>query len=192
MFGEQIQLLLPKKNTSSSNIIISDSNNQPILQNTTAANFMNECFVNIGPNLNILPNSQWSYDGIYVDDTLPVFQIDEHEFCKLCNDININKSSAIDNISSKILKIAFLSLRKQMTYLFNLSFNTGKIPDKWKSATVTPLPKDGGLTQCTNYRPISQLPLPGKIMENLVHNRITNFFDTHNVFNPNQGGFRKK
>ena len=42
-----------------------------------------------------------------------------------------------------------------------------------------------------NYRPISLLPLPGKIQEKIVHKRILAFLDTENFLSPDQGGFRK-
>ena len=56
---------------------------------------------------------------------------------------------------------------------------------------VIPLPKEGDLTKCTNYRPISLLPLPGKLIEKIVHNRLSNFLENHSLLDPNQGGFRK-
>ena len=56
---------------------------------------------------------------------------------------------------------------------------------------VTPLPKEGDLSKCTNYRPISLLPLPGKILKHIIHQRINCFCDNNNIINENQGGFRK-
>ena len=64
-------------------------------------------------------------------------------------------------------------------------------PSEWKLATVVPLPKDGDLSQCTNYRPISLLPMPGKILEQIIHNRINSFCDENNILVQYQGGFRK-
>ena len=65
--------------------------------------------------------------------------------------------------------------------ILNLSFNTGIFPDDWKMEQITPLPKDGDLTQCNNYRPISLLPLPGKIAEKIVHNRLITYFETNEL-----------
>ena len=77
------------------------------------------------------------------------------EVRKLCLQIDITKSSAIPGLSSKILKDAFLCLIPQITFIFNLSFSTQIFPDAWKLTNVIPLPKEGDLTKCTNYRPIS-------------------------------------
>ena len=64
-------------------------------------------------------------------------------------------------------------------------------PTEWKIATVVPLPKDGDLSQCTDYRPISLLPLPGKILKQILHSRINRHCEENNILNENQGGFRK-
>ena len=73
----------------------------------------------------------------------------------------------------------------------NLSFSTGIFPNSWKIAQITPLPKEGDLTCCNNYRPISLLPLPGKIAEKVVHNRLSYYLENNNILNKKQGGFRK-
>ena len=79
----------------------------------------------------------------------------------------------------------------QFKHLLNLAFNQGIFPDTWKKAQITPLPKDGDLTICNNYRPTSLLPLPGKIADKIVHNRLMNHLETNNLLHKNQGGFRK-
>ena len=55
---------------------------------------------------------------------------------------------------------------------------------------MIPLPKEGDLTKCTNYRPMSLLPLPGKLIEKIVHNRVSNFLENHTLLDPNQGVYR--
>ena len=42
-----------------------------------------------------------------------------------------------------------------------------------------------------NYRPVSLLPLPGKLLEKIVHKRNTGFWDDNDFLSHNQGGFRK-
>ena len=42
-----------------------------------------------------------------------------------------------------------------------------------------------------NLRPISLLPLPGKIAERIMHTHLSNFLENNNLLNKNQGGFRK-
>ena len=42
-----------------------------------------------------------------------------------------------------------------------------------------------------NYRPISLLPVISKIFEKVVFHQLYEYFETNNLFNPNQYGFRK-
>ena len=58
----------------------------------------------------------------------------------------------------------------------------------WK---VIPLYKGGDRENVGNYRPVSLLPLPGKILEKIVHSRISDFLDNDHFLSGNQGGFRK-
>ena len=103
--------------------------------------------------------------------------------------ININKASCIDNISSEILRDAFLAVPSKIVNLFNTSFTTATIPDSWKKAKVTPLQKPGNRSLVTYLRPISILPLMSKLIEKIVHNRIYNFCENHKIPDPKQGGF---
>ena len=56
---------------------------------------------------------------------------------------------------------------------------------------IIPLVKGGDHLEVNNYRTISLLPLPGKIIEKIVHNRITKFLEEHSLLNERQGGFRR-
>ena len=42
-----------------------------------------------------------------------------------------------------------------------------------------------------NFRPISLLPLPGKLLEKLVHNQISAYLESETLLDKNQHGFRK-
>ena len=51
----------------------------------------------------------------------------------------------------------------------------GIFPDARKVANVVPLKKGGDPRDVSNLRPISLLPLPGKIAERIMHSHISNF-----------------
>ena len=76
--------------------------------------------------------------------------------------------------------------------LFNLSFDLCEIPNDWKIAKVTPLPKAGNSNDVSNLRPVSILPLPSKLIEKIAHNRIYTHCNDNNLLDKNQGGFRPK
>ena len=52
------------------------------------------------------------------------------------------------------------------------TIHTGHIPSEWKSANITPVPKKGGNEPAENYRPISLLPILGKVLERCVCLRL--------------------
>ena len=101
------------------------------------------------------------------------------------------KSSGLDEISAKVCKDAFLVLTEQLVYMFNTSLTEATFPDPRKIAKVVPLFKGGDRERVGNYRPVSLLPLPGKLLEKIVHKRITKFWDDIQVLTKDQGGFRK-
>ena len=67
----------------------------------------------------------------------------------------------------------------------------GIFPEKWKMATVIRLYKGGNSKGVSNFRPVSLLPLPSKIIEKIVHNRINTHLEELNLLDTKQGEFRK-
>ena len=110
---------------------------------------------------------------------------------QICKEIDTSKSSGINFLSSKILKDAFMVLITQLVYLFNLSLSKSEFPSEWKNATIIPLFKGGNKKLVSNYRPVSLLPLTGKLLEKIAHRGISNFIENNNLLSDNQSGFRK-
>ncbi len=88
--------------------------------------------------------------------------------------IGSNKSTGIDNINARMLKLAAPFIAPSISKLINLSFSSAVFPSRWKTAKVTPIFKNGDSTDISNYRPISVLPILSKIIEKHVHNAYTN------------------
>ena len=109
----------------------------------------------------------------------------------LCKDIKISKSSGLDGISSRVLRDAFRVIIPELVFMFNLSFSTGLFPDTWKQATVIPLYKGGNSKDVSNYRPVSLLPLPGKLIEKVAHSILATFLEGNGIISDKQGGFRR-
>ena len=111
---------------------------------------------------------------------------------KLTKSIDIYKSSGIHNIGSELVRDAFLVLNVELTHLLNESLSQEIFPLKWAVGNVTPIPKDGDLLDPGNWRPITVLPIPSKIIERAVHYQLVNYFEENNYFHNRQHGFRKK
>ena len=80
--------------------------------------------------------------------------------------LDTSKASGSDGISGRMLKGTSHSIVPVLTNLLNLSIKTGKIPQKWKTSSIVPIPKSQTNTDdpC-NYRPISLLPVVSKLLE---------------------------
>ena len=159
-----------------------------------SCDFMNDYFSNIGRRL----HSQFQdkvanlYERVYnysdCDNEI-VFSCDD--IMRVVHSIDVYKGSGIDYAPTFILKDCFRALHPQLTYLFNQSIALGTFPDSWKLATVIPIPKTGIRTDVKNWRPISILPLIGKLMENLCNSILIQYLETKNILCDEQFGFRK-
>ena len=126
-----------------------------------------------------------------IDNSIDHFTTDVDEVTDLCKGIEPLKSSGMDMLSSRVCKDAFMVLGRQLVHMFNCSRRRLVFPEAWKIAKVVPLFKGGARDQVGNYRPVSLLPLLGKLLEKNVHKRITGFWDNNKFLSSNQGGFRK-
>ena len=154
------------------------------------ANYINEYFANIGPKLAENLSEPWSYTCPSLNPEFIFKKINEEDFLKLAYKININKSSGVPLIKTRVLKDAMIGLSAHMTYIINLVIEKSSFPDSWKTATVTPLPKGGDASDVNNLRPISILPLPSKIMEKILHKQIMTYLKDFKILTENQDGFR--
>ena len=89
-----------------------------------------------------------------------------------------------------MLKDAALVLTKPLTFIINLSLETGVVPSEWKVAKVIPLYKSGSQAEIDNYRPISILPTLSKILEKIVYKQLMAHLERHNLLFEYQFGFR--
>ena len=71
----------------------------------------------------------------------------------------------------------------------NILLKKGKFPEIWKKANVVPVHKREDKTLVKNYRPISLLPIFGKMFERVMYNSLFNYFQSNRLFTPSQSGF---
>ena len=104
-----------------------------------------------------------------------------------------NKSSSLDLIPTSTLKRFFHLFAPIISKLTNLSFSQAIFSVSFKTAQVLLLLKKGNLdpTISSNYRPISNLNNISKIIERLVHSKITSHVSSSPNFNPFQSAYRK-
>ena len=190
-FWNTINSVLPGKNKSLQEISL--TNNGEDIAKSEVPLYMNDYFSNIGA---ILARDFGENDAAEdIDEAFPIYlppiRTNELELLKLIKELNISKSSAIDHLSTRVLKQAFSSQLTRLVRIFNFSFHDGLIPDSWKCATVIPLHKGGDNSDVNNFRPVSLLPIQGKLIEKIVHDRFMSHFENNRILDHRQGGFRK-
>ena len=189
-FWKAVKEIIPSNKNSQNLINLVDDNNDDVPVDQ-AANFINRYFVNIGPNLASVLQQDWQYNGVESDEMINNIETNQYEIECMSKQINTNKSSGIPHISTSILKEAFLTVPNIVTYIFNKSFENSECPNSWKIANVVPLQKEGNKQLVTNLRPVSLLPVQSKIIEKIVHNRLFEHLQEHDLLCKEQGGFRK-
>ena len=190
-FSNTVKTVIPDKKTSNSKFHILVLNNQEYVSQENLPNFVNNFFADIGPNLAKKIKGDWTYQCTRSDTVLHDIIITEDEIVKACKDINSNKSSSVQNLSSRILKDPFLAIPYIIRHMLQASMDKCIFPDEWKLANIIPLQKGGDKASMLNLRPVSLLPLPSKIFESIIHNRVMIRFERNHLLECQQGGFRK-
>ena len=121
---------------------------------------------------------------------LSSLDFNEDEILKITRAQNIHKAHSHDDISIRMIKICDKSLLKPLTILFQNSTKSSCYPVIWKRSNIIPVHKKNDKRLVENYRPISLLPIFGKIFEKIILDRLYNFLLQEELLNPNQSGFR--
>ena len=109
----------------------------------------------------------------------------------LLSSLDCNKANGHDNISARMLKATALSITSAVTKLFNISISLGEIPNEWKMARVSPIPKGTTSPDPAKYRPISLLSILSKLLETPMRNVLLYHLQEHCPLSDNQWGFTK-
>ena len=89
-----------------------------------------------------------------------------------------------------MIKICGKSICQPLQLIFNQCIDTGSFPLEWKKANIVPTHKKGDKQCLKNYRPVSLLPICGKILERLIFNEMFRFLIENNLISSNQFGFK--
>lgn len=91
------------------------------------------------------------------------------------------------------LKMGTEKLFEVLAVIFNSCLDLGYFPDKWKKSLITMILKPNKQSSSpSSYRPISLLPVLGKLFEKVMTARIALFMLDNNLINKYQCGFRKR
>ena len=113
-----------------------------------------------------------------------------NEVRRLLLKLKPNKSPGRDNIAPCVLRECASKLAPSLANIWNKSFSTGLLPNKWKCAE--PLHKKGSKSLRQNYPAQSLLLLLFvKLAKKNVFDRLRKFWQETGLINNNQFGFLK-
>ena len=175
-------------------------NNEKITNRRVIANEFNKYFVLLASNLNnaynelgelnisnlpsfvdYLPKTNPS--SIYLHDCSP------EEILNIINEFQNGKAS---DIPVHVIKKASNTISPIICALYNKCMKNGHFPDELKTGRISPIYKKDDEQLLENYRPVSTLPIFGKIFEKIIFARLYSFVTSKNLLYGNQYGFRKQ
>ena len=163
------------------------------------ANKFNEYFTSLACNLNeqVLSNdalcinplqsfvqymSRSVDSSIYLEDTYP------EEINEIIMGFKNGKASDIPIV---VLKRPAHLISTTLARLYNNCMQSGTFPSVFKTGKVIPIYKKNNKECLENYRPVSILPIFGKIFEKIIYKRLYAFFTSKGILQDEQFGFRK-
>ena len=99
------------------------------------------------------------------------------------------KSAGVDNILAELLQQGGEAMVNALLIICNKIWRTGEWPTPWTQSLVITLPKNGNLQLCQNYRTISLISHPSKVMLKIILNRLKP--EAENIIAKEQAGFRR-
>ena len=89
------------------------------------------------------------------------------DIARIIRDLEPNQAHG-HMISIPMLIICGESISKPLEIIFKSCIEKGQFPNEWKKANVVSVHKKGDKQVLRNYRPVSLLPICGKIFERLI------------------------
>ena len=105
---------------------------------------------------------------------------------------NENKSPGHDAISADMCKYALKAIGKVALNVYNECIKLCYFPNLWKVGSLVIIPKPGRDSRLLkNLRPITLLPIFGKVYEKWLIDQILSHIEAKNCLSENQYGFRE-
>ena len=146
--------------------------------------FAKQC--TLGENTSKLPSDS----SKRTNNLLSTISFTKDDIANIIKNLNSNKAHGFDMINICMLKICGDSILKPVELVFKSCIESGKFPIEWKKANVAPVHKKNNRQLIENYRPISLLPVCGKILERIIYNKMFEFFCENELISHSQSGFR--
>jgi len=107
------------------------------------------------------------------------------------SNLDAHKSMGPDGMHPRELRELADVIAEPLSIIFERSWRTGEVPEDGRKANVTPIFKKGKKEDTGNYRPVSLISIPGKVMEQLILEVIIKQVEKKKVIRSSQHGFTK-
>ena len=124
------------------------------------------------------------------DNSLYSVKFSTENILQIINKLDSNKAHDHDEISIRMLKMRGFSVFRPLQIIYKSCLDRGKFPQEWKEANVVPVHKRNYRQLVKNYRPISLLPIYGKIFEHVLYNSLFDFQNQNDFISPARSGFK--
>lgn len=164
-----------------------------VIYGAEAADEINRFFCNVStelarkfPDLPDIPDPDYSVSRNY----LIRGPLDIDSVLTQIRKIDVGKASGLIEMNSRILKTILLAVPQLFTDILNLCLEHAIFPNSWKVAIIVALPKKGNAKELNNLRPLSLLPVQGKILEFFLNQEIMAHLEDNQLLADEQMGFR--
>ena len=125
------------------------------------------------------------------NESLNTINFTEDDILNVIRKLDPSKAHGHDQISIRMVQICDKAICKPLHLIFSSCIESGIFPPEWKKANVVPIHKRDDKQNVKNYRPVSLLPIFGKIFERLIYNEMYSFFIENDLISSNQPGFKQ-
>ena len=158
---------------------------------TTIANLLNSHFASVSSNTTPPTPDQTPTLSLRTPTPLLSFCPTTPQWCEqTLSGLKPKCASGLDLLPSSSLIAARSVISYPLSSIINSSIASSQFPTPWKSAVIKPLHKGGDHATPSNYRPISLLPIPSKVLEKHLHHQLSCHLYNNNLLFPLQSGFR--
>nr|XP_048723915.1 uncharacterized protein LOC125644272 [Caretta caretta] len=105
--------------------------------------------------------------------------------------LDMHKSMSPDLMHPKVLRELADVIVEPLAIIFENSWRSGEVPDDWKKANIVLIFKKGEKENPGNYRLVSLISVPGKIMEQVLKKTIWKHLEERKVIRNSQHGLTK-
>ena len=113
--------------------------------------------------------------------------VDCKQVADVINAMPSNKAPGIDKVPTRVLNDSLITL-PSITSIINASLLASTFPEVWKTAEITPIPKQGNHELRNNNRPISLLPALSKVCERVAYNQFVTYLTKEERLTTKQSG----